>query len=240
MYSGFTFLAIIPARSGSKGLPDKNIKMLCGKPLLAWSIESALDSSYIDEVCVSTDSTKYADIAKAYGANVPFLRPKNLASDTSSSFEAIKHCIDFYKSQNKHFDYIILLEPTSPLRESSDINNAIHTLLANKEATSIVGISLCESSHPAFLVRLENGFLRPYENLDFKPIRRQDLPETYFFEGSLYISECDALLKHKNFYHLQSLGYIVPKWKSLEIDDIDDFAMVEAMMKTHLLKKETK
>ena len=98
MYQGYTFLAIIPARSGSKGLPDKNIKHLCGKPLLAWSIESALDSQYIDEVVVSTDSSIYADIAKSYGANVPFLRPKSLSSDTTTTFDVLEHCIKFYKN----------------------------------------------------------------------------------------------------------------------------------------------
>ncbi len=249
MYQGHTFLAIIPARSGSKGLPDKNIKLLCGKPLLAWSIESALDSKYIDEVVVSTDSSVYADIAKSYGANVPFLRPESLSKDTTTTFDVLEHCIRFYKeSLGKEFDYIVLLEPTSPLRVKngskniSDIDRAIRTLLAHKppkeskkaeesqaQAQSIVGISLTEGSNPAFLVRLENGFIRPYENMDFKPLRRQDIKPIYFFEGSLYISSTKALLEHKGFYHHLTLGFEMPKWQSLEVDDIDDFAMVEAM-----------
>ena len=243
MYQGHTFLAIIPARSGSKGLPDKNIKLLCGKPLLAWSIESALDSAYIDEVVVSTDSSVYADIAKSYGANVPFLRPESLSSDTTTTFDVLEHCIQYYKeSLGKNYDYIVLLEPTSPLRiknspqSLSDIDRAIHTLLAHKakskskaQAQSIVGISLTEGSNPAFLVRLENGFIRPYENMDFRPLRRQEIKPVYFFEGSLYISSTKALLEHKGFYHHLTLGFEMPKWQSLEIDDIDDFAMVEAM-----------
>ncbi len=111
MYQGYTFLAIIPARSGSKGLPDKNIKLLCGKPLLAWSIESALDSKYIDEVVVSTDSSVYADIAKSYGANVPFLRPESLSSDTTTTFDVLEHCIRFYKeSLGKTYELLSLME----------------------------------------------------------------------------------------------------------------------------------
>ncbi|WP_104743635.1 cytidylyltransferase domain-containing protein [Helicobacter cinaedi] len=243
MYQGHTFLAIIPARSGSKGLPDKNIKSLCGKPLLAWSVESALNSKYIDEVVVSTDSSVYADIAKSYGANVPFLRPESLSSDTTTTFDVLEHCIRFYsESLGKTYDYVVLLEPTSPLRiknspqSLSDIDRAIHTLLAHKakskskaQAQSIVGISLTEGSNPAFLVRLENGFIRPYENMDFRPLRRQEIKPVYFFEGSLYISSTKALLEHKGFYHHLTLGFEMPKWQSLEIDDIDDFAMVEAM-----------
>ena len=243
MYQGYTFLAIIPARSGSKGLPDKNIKLLCGKPLLAWSIESALDSQYIDEVVVSTDSSIYADIAKSYGANVPFLRPESLSSDTTTTFDVLEHCIRFYKeSLGKTYDYVVLLEPTSPLRVKNspqalgDIDRAIQELLAHKleskaqtQAQSLVGISLTEGANPAFLVELENGFIRPYENMDFKPLRRQEIKPVYFFEGSLYISSIEAFLEHKGFYHHLTLGFEMPKWQSLEVDDIDDFAMVEAM-----------
>lgn len=246
MYQAYTFLAIIPARSGSKGLPDKNIKYLCGKPLLAWSIESALDSKYIDEVVVSTDSSIYANIAKEYGANVPFLRPESLSGDTTTTFDVIEHCIKFYKeSLGKEFDYVVLLEPTSPLRIKNssknigDIDRAIQELLTYRDvnpyieskaqAQSIVGISLTEGSNPAFLVELENGFIRPYENMDFKPLRRQEIKPVYFFEGSLYISSIKAFLEYKGFYHHLTLGFEMPKWQSLEVDDIDDFAMVEAM-----------
>lgn len=230
MYQGHTFLAIIPARSGSKGLPDKNIRPLCGKPLLAWSIESALNSKYIDEVVVSTDSEVYAEIAREYGAQVPFIRPSQLSTDTTSTFEVLKHCIEFYQSHlGREFEYVVLLEPTSPLREKGDIDKAIERLVATPKAQSIVGICATESCNPAFLLRLDEGFIRAYENTDFKPIRRQDIQSVYFFEGSLYISQMDAFLKHQNFYHHLTLGFEVPKWKSLEVDDEDDFAMIEAM-----------
>jgi len=232
MYKNKTFLAIIPARGGSKGLPGKNIKELCGKPLIAWSIDAALKSKYIDEVVVSTDYQDIADIAKKYGANVPFLRPDELASDTATSFDAVKHTIDFYKNEfQKEFDYIILLEPTSPLREDSDINSAIEKLL-NSKATSIVGISKTEDQNPAFLVKKDDhDFLYGYENKEMKVVRRQDIEAIYFFEGTIYISRTDILLNKKTFYHQETIGYDVPKYKSLEIDDMDDFIMVEALMK---------
>jgi len=232
MYKDKTFLAIIPARGGSKGLPGKNIKELCGKPLIAWSIEAGLKSKYLDEVVVSTDYQDIADIAKSYGASVPFLRPDFLASDTATSFDAVKHTIDYYKNElGKEFDYIVLLEPTSPLREVSDIDNAIKKLLDSK-ANSIVGISKTEDQNPAFLIEKDkNNFISGYENKDMKVLRRQDIRDVYFFEGSVYVSKTDVLLNKKTFYHDKTIGYEVPKWKSLEIDDIYDFIMIETIMK---------
>jgi CMP-N,N'-diacetyllegionaminic acid synthase len=232
MYKGKTFLAIIPARGGSKGLPRKNIKKLCGKPLIVWSIEAGLKSKYLDEVATSTDCQDIADVSKQYGASTPFLRPGHLASDISTSFDAIKHAIDYYKNKlNKKFDYIVLLEPTSPLRESSDIDLAIENLM-NSNADSIVGIGRTEDQNPAFLVLKDgNNYISGYENKNMKVLRRQDINDVYFFEGSIYISKVDTLLDKKTFYHQNTIGYEVPKYKSLEIDDMDDFIMVEAIMK---------
>lgn len=233
MYKDKSFLAIIPARGGSKGLAGKNIKELCGKPLIAWSIEAGLKSKYIDELIVSTDYQNIADISKEYGANVPFLRPDYLASDTATSFDAVKHAIDYYKNKlNREFDYIILLEPTSPLREVNDIDNAIEKLLLGSSAKSIVGISKTEDQNPAFLVKKNSeDYISGYENKNMKVLRRQDILDVYFFEGTVYISETKTLEKKKTFYHEQTIGFEVPKYKSLEIDDMDDFVMVESIMK---------
>lgn len=232
MYKSKTFLAIIPARGGSKGLPGKNIKELCGKPLIAWSIESGLKSDYLDEVVVSTDYQNIADIAKDYGANVPFLRPGFLSSDTATSFDTVKHTIDYYKNElNMEFDYIVLLEPTSPLRESHDIDISIEQLF-NSSADSIVGISKTEDQNPAFLINKDkNDFITGFQDNDMKVLRRQEIDDVYFFEGTVYVSSINVLLERKTFYHSNTIGYEVPKYKSLEIDDIDDFVMVEALMK---------
>jgi CMP-N,N'-diacetyllegionaminic acid synthase len=232
MYKNKTFLAIIPARGGSKGLPGKNIKELHGKPLIAWSIEEGFKSKYLDEIIVSTDSQEIAEIAKSYGANIPFLRPDNLAVDTSATFHVLKHAINFYKKElNKEFDYIVLLEPTSPLRTVEDIDKAIINLF-DSTADSIVGISKTEDQNPAFLVNKDSkNFIQGYENKDMTVLRRQDIKDVYFFEGTIYVSKTAVLLEKETFYHKGTIGFELPKYKALEIDDIDDFIMVEAIMK---------
>ncbi|WP_081606361.1 cytidylyltransferase domain-containing protein [Helicobacter cinaedi] len=230
MYQGHTFLAIIPARSGSKGLPDKNIKSLCGKPLLAWSIESALDSAYIDEVVVSTDSSVYADIAKSYGANVPFLRPESLSSDTTTTFDVLKHCIRFYKeSLGKSFDYIVLLEPTSPLREKGDIDKMIEKLIAEK-ADSISSIGEVKE-HPAILKKITNNRLHTFMPSLPKTTRRQDNETLYFPYGVAYIAKTTALLQEQTFYTQNCTFYTILPHQCYEVDDLCDFICIEAMMK---------
>lgn len=224
-------VAIIPARGGSKGLPRKNIKPLLGKPLIAWSIEQAHNSKYIDRVVVSTDDHEIENISKQFGAEIPFLRPEYLASDSASTIDVILHAVNFFEEANQSFDILVLLEPTSPLRESTDIDKALEMLIAAPTAESIVGVSRVESTHPSFLVRLENNFLRPYINSDFKVIRRQDLEQLYFFEGTLYIAYTESLKKRKKYYHENALGYIVPKWKSFEVDDELDFLIIETILK---------
>lgn len=222
-------LAIIPARSGSKGLPGKNIKEICGKPLIYWTIKSAKESKYIDDIVISTDSEEIATVAKKLGARVPFLRPKELAADDTPSFDVIKHVLD---NNSENMDYIVLLEPTSPLRTSDDIDNAIVSLLGNREATSLVGICKTESQNPAFLINCNSeNFISGYENKNIKSLRRQDIQDVFFLEGSIYLSQTKALLQNKTFYHEKTIGYEFPKWKSLEIDDIYDFIMVEALMR---------
>jgi len=223
-------LAVIPARGGSKGLPGKNIRPLLGKPLIAWSIEQALASKYIHTVHVSTDSEEIASIARSYGAEVPFLRPASLAIDTTPTADVLIHHLDSLDKDGEKFKHLVLLEPTSPLRETADIDSAFERLISNDQATSIVGVGLVESQHPSFCVRLtEKGFLRS-EN-DFKVLRRQDIEPIYYYEGSVYISEIHTFRQKKNFYHPNTLGHVFPKWKTFEIDDIADFIIVEALLK---------
>jgi CMP-N,N'-diacetyllegionaminic acid synthase len=233
MINGKRIIAIIPARGESKGLPGKNIKELCGKPLIAWTIEAGLGSQYIDEVVVSTDSEEITRVARTFGASVPFYRPADLSGDTATSFDVVKHALSFYKDElHKEFDYVLMLEPTSPLRDKVDIDSAIEQLLSNPQASAIVGICKTESQNPAFLAKKSNtNCLVGYENKDMRVLRRQEISDVYFFEGSVYISHTETLLTRKTFYHECTLGYEVPKWKSPEIDDMDDFVIVEALMK---------
>jgi CMP-N,N'-diacetyllegionaminic acid synthase len=242
MYQNKKILAIIPARAGSKGLPSKNIKVLHGKPLISWSINTAMNSKFVDKVVVSTDSQKIADIAIKEGAFIPFLRPDNLATDKTSTFSVVEHAIAFLKDRGESFDYIVVLEPTSPLTESEDVNQAIMKLISHADiADSIVGVSRIESAHPEFTTSINNhGLLEPFNANLFSnvPKRRQEIEELYFFEGSLYISTCEALITKKCFYHDKTLPFVVPKWKSLEVDDIVDFICIESIMKNkHLIKK---
>lgn len=233
MFNNKTFLAIIPARGGSKGLSGKNIKELCGKPLIAWSIEAGLKSKYLDEVMVTTDYQDIANIAKKYGATVPFLRPDKLANDTATSFEAIKHTIEYYKNKlKKEFDYIVLLEPTSPLREDGDIDSMIEKILKNQlEFDSIVSIGEVHE-HPSIMKKIVNhNSLHPYcEFLELKT-RRQDNDIAYFPYGIAYIVKTKSLLDEKTFYTRRNTFYKVKRYQCYEIDDIYDFLAIENIMK---------
>lgn len=231
MYKDKKILAVIPARNNSKGLAGKNIKKLCGKPLVAWTIDAALNSAYLDEIVVSTDSEIIANIARKYGANVPFIRPPELATDSATSFSVIDHCIEYFKQQlGIYYDYIVLLEPTSPLREVTDIDDALKVLMSSN-AKSIVGVCKTESQNPSFLYSIDlDGILSPCLDDTKSNLRRQDINAVYYLEGTIYISEVDYLIKKMGFYHDKTMGYCVPKWKSFEVDDIVDWCCVEAML----------
>lgn len=230
MYKNKTFIAIIPARGGSKGLPGKNIKNLCGKPLIAWSIEKALKSKYLDEVMVTTDDKEIADIAKKHGANVPFIRPAELATDTATTFEAIEHTINFYEENlNKEFDYVVLLEPTSPLREDDEIDNMIEQML-NSDKEGIVSIGEVHE-HPSIMMKTTNGQLEKFcKELELK-YRRQDNEKAYFPYGVAYIGKIEKVLNKKTFYFENVDFFIIKRYQCYEIDDIYDFLAIENIMK---------
>jgi N-acylneuraminate cytidylyltransferase/CMP-N,N'-diacetyllegionaminic acid synthase len=199
---------------------------------MAWSIEAAVNSKVIDRVIVSTDDKEIANVAKNWGAEVPFMRPTELAQDTSSSFSVIEHTLNWLEREQKYVpDYFVLLEPTSPLRDAKDVDKAFDQL-KQSNASSIVGICLTDVHHPVFMYRKSaSGKLNPYLKNSEKDVRRQDLEHTYFLEGSIYISQTKVLLKKKTFYHENTIGYEVPKWKSPEIDNEIDFLLAEVIMK---------
>lgn len=238
MISGKKVLAVIPAREGSKGLPGKNIRLFRGKPLLLWSVEHGMSSRFVDRVIVSTDSEEYAVIVQNSGVDVPYLRPKSLASDTATSVDVILHAVDFLEAHGEAYDILALLEPTSPLRNPKDIDEALELLLSRPEAESVVSISLIEAHHPAYLMeKMATGFLKSYLP-NFKVIRRQDIQPLHFLDGTVYISWIDALRARKSFYHEKTLGYEVPKYQSFEIDDMDDFIICEALHRAKFPVKE--
>ena len=202
MIEGNKVLALIPARGGSKGLPGKNIKDLCGMPLLAWPIRAAKESNYVDQVIVSTENKNYADIARSYGASVPFIRPAKLARDDSATYLVVEHALNYLKSQNEIYDYMVLLEPTSPLTTSKDIDEALKLLISKRDlADSVVGVSKVEATHPVFDVRInDKGLIEPYVGNGFNILNRQEIDTLYYFEGSLYISDLAILIREKSFY----------------------------------------
>lgn len=233
MIEGKKVLAVVPARRGSKGLPLKNIRLLRGKPLLAWPIEAARASRYIDRVIISTEDAEFADIAQQAGADAPFLRPTALAGDTSPSIDFLLHAIDTLAAAGEHYDYLVLLEPTSPLTEASDIDSALQRLVSRQaEADAIVGVTAMTNTHPAFAVCIAaGGLIQPYAVPSFGQMpRRQDIESLYSLDGSLYISTISALQCERSFYHQRTLPYVTPRWKSFEVDDLVDFICIEAIL----------
>lgn len=221
--------AFIPARSGSKGLKNKNIKEINGKPLLAYSILAAIESGKYDVIHVSTDSEEYAEIARKWGADVPFLRPAELASDTSSTGDAIKYSLEEYQKRGISFDTITALQPTSPLRTGEDIIGAFD-LFEKKNANAI--ISVCEVEHPPMWSNIltDDGNMIHFLETD-KDERRQDLAQYYRLNGAIYLSKMDYYLKASSLYNEKCYAYIMPKERSVDIDDAFDFFMAESIMK---------
>lgn len=228
-------LFLIPARGGSKGLPGKNIRMMNGKPLISWTIQTALQAAKAVDgrVIVSTDDKTIADTAVSAGAEIPFLRPAHLAEDTSTSVDVVLHALDFLQHRGETFDYVCMLEATSPQRDDKDVLSALNILMRSKRGQSIVGVCRSESGHPSFLALMneETHEIGPYEGEQFIFKRRQEIDDVYFFEGSMYISRVDTFRNRKSYYHENTLGYEMPKWKSFEVDDIIDFIIIERLMK---------
>lgn len=226
-------LAIIPARGGSKGLPKKNIKLMNGKPLIQWTIETALQTTEIDSVLVTTDCPEIQSVALAVGAECPFLRPDALASDTATSFDAIKHSLDYYAQElGREFDIIVLLEPTSPLRENTDISNMLSKLEQHYQTHDGI-VSLGEvSEHPSIVKVIDHdGSVVPLDEQADSAIRRQDCAKVYFPFGVAYVVKRDVLLKEKSFYPQRTLPYEIKRYQCYEIDDIYDFLAIENIMK---------
>ncbi len=223
-------IAIIPARSGSKGLKDKNIRMLNGKPLMAYTIEAALKSKCFDVVMVSTDSKKYAKIARENGAEVPFLRNEETSRDKTSPWDVMKEVLEKYKELGEEFDTFALLQPTSPLRTAKDIKNA-YAELAEKKANAVV--SMCELECSMHLVNTlpKSLSMKGFISQEQYNKRRQDIRPYYRFNGAIYISKVKSFMKHMNIYDDKCYAYIMDRNSSYDIDDLNDLKIVEALMK---------
>jgi CMP-N,N'-diacetyllegionaminic acid synthase len=232
MIGGKKALAIVPARGGSKGLPGKNIRPMCGKPLIAWTIEQAAKSLLLDDVLVSTDSQEIAAVARRYGGNVPFLRPASLAGDHSSTYDVIRHALDYCEQSNGvRYDYVVLLEPTSPLRADDDIDRMLAALsVASEDFDAIVSVGQVDH-HPSIMKRITDRRVEPFAAELVQASRRQDNCPAYFPFGVAYIAKTDALLAENTFYGRRCMSFEINRYQNYEIDDIYDFLCVEAVMK---------
>lgn len=230
MINGNKVLGIIPARGGSKGITDKNIKELAGEPLIVWTIEEVNRCDIIDKTIISTDSEKIADIAKKYGGDVPFLRPKKLATDTAKGIDVIFHAISLYE---KEFDIIAVFQPTSPLRKLKNIKAAFK-LFVDKNAKAVV--SVCKSDHPPLWVNTlpEDGNMKDFISPGIKNKNRQEIDNYYKLNGAIYISYISYFKKNRGFYGNRTYAYIMPKVNSVDIDDIIDFRFAEFLIKEGL------
>tara|TARA_B100000745_G_scaffold166900_1_gene109228 strand:+ start:2188 stop:2904 length:717 start_codon:yes stop_codon:yes gene_type:complete len=225
----YKILAIIPARGGSKGIRRKNLQKLSGKPLIAHTIIAAKKTKSINKIIVSTDDKEIGKISKNNGAEVPFLRPKQISKDTSSIIEVIKHALKFLQENQSYVpDIIILLQPTSPLRTSQLITKTINTLKKSK-ATSVITVSKI-TKHPYASYWLKNDFLKPFEKNSAKYSRRQEFPDLFFPTGAVYTFWYDTLKKF-NSLHGPKIKPIVVHDEDIDIDNLRDLFFAEMMLK---------
>jgi CMP-N-acetylneuraminic acid synthetase len=224
-------LAIIPARGGSERLPGKNILDLLGKPLISWTIESALDSKYIDRVIVSTDDSEIASVAKKYNADVPFMRPANLASNYTKSIDVVLHAIIELQKTGKEYDYIIFLQPTSPLRSVKNIDESIE-LLQYKKCDSV--ISVCEAEHsPLWCNKIpSNDSLLNFLEESAVNTRSQDLEKYYRLNGAIYLCKVKKILDEKTFFLQDNIfSYKMSQDNSIDIDTKLDLQIAMCLLK---------
>ena len=220
-------ISIIPARGGSKGIPRKNIKLLNGKPLISYSIDASNSCSLIDDTYVSTEDAEISEISKGNNAEV-IERPDELAGDDSSSIDVILHVLDYLENRGELPDLFVLLQPTSPLRTSEDIEASINSFLES-DCDSLV--SVCELDHRSLLnFSLEDGFLVQNNNEALFNSRRQDIPTHYSLNGAIYITTPEFIRKNKSFYSDKTIPHVMSKEKSIDIDTSFDFKLAEFLL----------
>lgn len=228
MYDDSTILALIPARGGSKGIPGKNIKAFDGHPLIAYTIAAARRSRYVDSVVVTTDSEEIAGVARAYGAEAPFLRPAELASDTARTIDAVVHAVGAMAGLGRPHDVVVLLQPTSPLRRAEEIDAAVETFFSH----GTLGLASVSdvTEHPVLTRSLDrSGVLHPILPMS-STVRRQDMPRFWHVDGAIYVNRADDLTPETSLND-NPIGFVMPRERSSDIDDIEDFLRAEQIMR---------
>jgi CMP-N,N'-diacetyllegionaminic acid synthase len=231
MINSKTVVAIVPARGGSKYLLRKNVRMLCGEPLIGWTIKKALKSAHIDTLVVSTDDEEISQISLEYKAEI-IKRPSALATDIASTYDVIRHALEaMRKDGGRWFDYVVLLEPTSPLREDDDIDTMLTALDSCSDfIDSIVSVGQMTENMSA-VKQLVNGRVKPFDTMIPQAARRQDSAAAYFPYGVAYIAKTDVLLTENTFYTERCMPYIIKRYQCYEIDDLYDLVSTEAIMR---------
>jgi CMP-N-acetylneuraminic acid synthetase len=224
-------LGVIPARAGSKSIPNKNLYPLAGKPLIAYSIESAKRSKFLTKCIVSTDSEEIARVAKSYGIKVPFLRPKELATDTALAVDVMKHALlEMEKIDKKQYEYLVMLQPTTPLRKPQYIDEAIRKLI-DTDCDSVVSMVEVGAHHPARMYRIENDKLISImdEGTAMRP--RQELPSIYIRSGDVYACRRSVIFKHNSLIGDDCCPLVIAPEKAINIDDMKDIVLAEYYLK---------
>jgi CMP-N,N'-diacetyllegionaminic acid synthase len=225
MYKNKSIIGVIPARGGSKGIPKKNIKPLAGKPLISWTIEEAKKSKYLDRLILTSDNEEIIKVAKKYGCDVPFVRPSALAGDNTSGIDPIIHALG---EINDTFDYVLVLQPTSPLRNVIDIDTCIEKIIDNND-NSLVSIYETDKSPYWMFILNEGNQLKKLIDEQI-PSRRQDTPDSYSLNGAIYLADTRWFLDRKSFLNQETKGYIMPKERSFDIDTELDFQICEFLI----------
>lgn len=226
MFNNKRILAIIPARGGSKGVPRKNIKSLCGKPLIYYTLDAVEPFKAFMDICVSTDDEEIKDIIERYGISIPFMRPRSLATDTASTADVLLHALQFYSEKGRYYDILLLLQPTSPFRKSRHIEEALS--LFRDDIDMVVSV---KKSHSAVAICRENeqGYLEL--PLNEKASRRQDLMDFYEYNGAIYVIRVESLLRCRNLIFDKKIKYVMDGLSSVDIDDDLDFEYAEFLIK---------
>lgn len=225
MFKDKKILAVIPARGGSKGVPGKNIKLVGGKPLIAWMIEAAKKSIHIDRLILSSDDNEIIRVAGNYGCEAPFVRPSDLARDDSSISDVILHVLDKILG----YDYVALLQPTSPLTLTEDIDGCIEFCISNNSKSTVSVTRPGKSPYWMFKMAEDNK-LSALLGEQYLNRSRQDLPVAYLPTGAVYVSEINCFLENRSFYSDSTTGFEIPRERSIDIDSILDFKIMEAVI----------
>jgi N-acylneuraminate cytidylyltransferase len=214
MIQGSSILAIIPARGGSKGVPRKNLREIAGKPLIAWAIEAGRKSQYIDRLILSSEDPEIIRIAQSWGCEVPFVRPAELARDETPGIDPVLHALS---ALPERYDYIVLLQPTSPLRLAEDIDGCVETCLRH-HAFACITVNEVDQ-HPLWMYRLDDSrHLVPLIDGKSLPDRRQDLPKVYILNGAVYVAQTAWLQQQRTFLTAETVAHIMPRERSLDVD----------------------